>query len=93
MFLRYFAHELKFSSCSFPSGWRDALEEVGDDSFYKETKRDISNNYFVLVFIMLDVFMRSISNWRELNTMKIIWFIVFNVHCFNDYISLALCLP
>lgn len=35
LFLRYFAHELKFSSCSFPSGWRDALEEVGDDSFCK----------------------------------------------------------
>jgi hypothetical protein len=45
LFLRYFAHELKFSSCSFPSGWRDALEEVGDDSFFNMCEeRDLANS-------------------------------------------------
>jgi hypothetical protein len=46
LFLRYFAHELKFSSCSLPSGCRlEALEEVGDDSFFNMCEdRDLANS-------------------------------------------------
>ena len=97
LFLRYFAHELKFSSCSFPSGWRlDALEEVGDDSFCNaQTKMWNTEKFdcFVLKWWWENIYMFNLGGLKCIIPLI---FAVWGKHLknmntrFNDDISLAL---
>ena len=89
LFLRYFAHELKFSSCSLPSGWRDALEEVGDDSFcngQRKIRFAEKPNYFVFA-----VLITCLTFWigQKLIIMNIIWSLCSVCFIFTHLLSVS----